>query len=121
MAVGLAEAGATVIGAGMSDRSETQQKIESFGGAFHGLKADLSQPDAVGKLVTDALSVSGQIDILVNNAGIIRRTEAEQYSDEDWYDVNQVNQHAVFQLSREIGKHMLERGKGKISLMTWTL
>lgn len=114
MAVGLAEAGAVVIGAGMSDMSETSNKIEAIGGKFHDLKIDLSQDHAADQLVSDALSLTNKIDILVNNAGIIRRSEAENFSDHDWYEVIKVNQHSVFQLCREVGKHMLENGSGKI-------
>ncbi|WP_160725053.1 2-dehydro-3-deoxy-D-gluconate 5-dehydrogenase KduD [Bacillus sp. USDA818B3_A] len=114
IAVGLAEAGASVIGAGMSDMTETRNQIEAVGGVFHEIKADLSKQGAASQLTVDALSVLGQIDILVNNAGIIRRAEAVNTQDEDWYDVINVNQHAVFQLCREIGKHMIEKGSGKI-------
>ncbi|WP_456271205.1 2-dehydro-3-deoxy-D-gluconate 5-dehydrogenase KduD [Bacillus sp. AK031] len=114
MAIGLAEAGATVIGAGMSDMSITREKINAIGGTFYDLKVDLSRDDAAQQLVLEALATTNKIDILVNNAGIIRRSEAENYSDEDWYEVIKVNQHAVFQLCREVGKHMLENKSGKI-------
>lgn len=114
MAVGLAEAGAVVIGAGISEMSDTRQKIESIGGTFHDLKIDLSKEGAAAQLVTETLSLTNKIDILINNAGIIRRSDAENFSDEDWYEVINVNQHSVFQLCREVGKHMLENGAGKI-------
>lgn len=114
MALGLAEAGAVVIGAGVSEMTETRKKIEAIGGTFYEVKTDLSKEGAAGQLAADALQVTGQIDILVNNAGIIRRAEAENFQDEDWYDVINVNQHAVFQLCRELGKHMIERGSGRI-------
>ncbi|MBU7591542.1 2-dehydro-3-deoxy-D-gluconate 5-dehydrogenase KduD [Metabacillus halosaccharovorans] len=114
MAVGLAEAGATVIGAGMSDMSETRNKIESIGGTFHDLKIDLSEDLAAQKLVSKALTITDRIDILVNNAGIIRRENAESFSDDDWFEVIKVNQHSVFQLCREVGGHMLEHGSGRI-------
>lgn len=114
MAVGLAEAGAAVIGAGMSDMSATREQIEAIGSTFYELKIDLSKQGAACQLAGDALSLTGKIDILVNNAGIIRRAEAENFTDEDWLEVINVNQNSVFQLTREIGKHMIERGSGKI-------
>jgi 2-deoxy-D-gluconate 3-dehydrogenase len=98
----------------MSDMSETRKQIESIGGTFHEIQADLSKPDAASQLVEKALDLTNSIDVLVNNAGIIRRAEAEIFSDEDWLEVIQVNQHAVFQLCREVGKHMLGKGSGKI-------
>ena len=42
MAIGLAKAGATVIGAGVSEMKETKEKIEALGGIFHSVQADLS-------------------------------------------------------------------------------
>ncbi|MGE8080005.1 2-dehydro-3-deoxy-D-gluconate 5-dehydrogenase KduD [Peribacillus loiseleuriae] len=114
MAVGLAEAGAVVIGAGMSDMSETKAKIEAVGGAFHAIHTDLSKMNVVDGLIKETLSKVSKIDILVNNAGIIRREDAENYQDQDWYDVIQVNQNSVFLLCREVGKHMLANGSGKI-------
>ena len=48
------------------------------------------------------------IDILLNCGGIQRRGAAESFSDQDWDEVLQVNLNAVFVLSRDIGRHMLE-------------
>ncbi|MBU9711628.1 2-dehydro-3-deoxy-D-gluconate 5-dehydrogenase KduD [Bacillus tamaricis] len=114
MSVGLAEAGADVIGVGISDMSETRKKIEALGQKFYEIKGDLSKANAVTKIVTESIQEAGKIHILVNNAGIIRRKEAENFSDQDWDDVVQVNLNSVFRLSREVGKHMLGNGEGKI-------
>jgi 2-deoxy-D-gluconate 3-dehydrogenase len=114
MAVGLAEAGADVIGAGISDMSETRQQIESLGRTFYELKADLFEEGAGKQLIADAIEKAGRIDILVNNAGIIRRNEAEAFTDKDWNDVINVNLNAVFQMCREAGNHMIENGFGRI-------
>lgn len=114
MAIGLSEAGARVIGVGISDMSETKKHIEASGGTFHGVEVDLSKPGAVSELMEQVLRLVDKIDILVNNAGIIRRSEAADFSDEDWHDVIHLNQHVVFQLCREAGKHMIERRSGKI-------
>jgi 2-dehydro-3-deoxy-D-gluconate 5-dehydrogenase len=54
------------------------------------------------------------VDILVNNAGLIRRAPATEFSDEDWYDVIEVNLHAAFELCRAAGRRMVARGSGKI-------
>ena len=114
MAIGLAEAGAEVIGVGTRTLEETKEKVEAAGGTFHEVIKDLSQPAAPNELAKEAIDRTGRVDILLNNAGIIRRSDLEDFSDEDWMEVIQVNQHAVFQLSREIGRHMLSNGSGKI-------
>ncbi|MCF6408423.1 2-dehydro-3-deoxy-D-gluconate 5-dehydrogenase KduD [Pseudalkalibacillus salsuginis] len=114
MALGLAEAGAEVIGVGTRNLDETKSKVEEAGGKFHQILKDLSAKVAAAELAAEAIKINGHVDVLVNNAGIIRRSDLEDFSDEDWFKVIDINQHAVFQLSREIGKHMLENGGGKI-------
>jgi 2-deoxy-D-gluconate 3-dehydrogenase len=52
------------------------------------------------------------IDILLNCGGIQRRGAAETFSDQDWDEVIQVNLNAVFILSRDFGRHMLETRSG---------
>ena len=56
----------------------------------------------------------GRLDILVNNAGIIRRADAEAFTDDDWDAVIEVDLTSVFQLCRAAGRHMLARGSGRI-------
>jgi 2-dehydro-3-deoxy-D-gluconate 5-dehydrogenase len=54
------------------------------------------------------------VDILVNNAGLIRRAPATEFSDQDWYEVIEVNLHAAFELCRAAGRRMVARRSGKI-------
>ncbi|AZB42691.1 2-dehydro-3-deoxy-D-gluconate 5-dehydrogenase KduD [Bacillus sp. FJAT-42376] len=114
MALGLAEAGADIIGAGISGMADVKEEIESLGRAFYGLKADLTDENERMNLIPQALEKAGKIDILVNNSGMIRRATAAEYTMEDWRSVLNLNTDAVFQLCSEAGKHMLERGSGKI-------
>src|SRR5205823_14953175 len=44
----------------------------------------------------------------------IRRAESSEFSDEDWDAVLEVDLSSVFALCRDAGRHMLERGSGKI-------
>lgn len=114
MAVGMAQAGADIIGAGISDMTETQQEVEQTGQSFYPIKMDLSDETKRTHLIEQALALTCKIDVLVNNSGIIRRSPAEEYSLRDWRDVLDLNIDAVFQLSTAAGKHMIARGSGKI-------
>lgn len=51
-----------------------------------------------------------KIDILVNVAGIMRRKEAEDYSETDFDDVMEINLNCTFFLCRDIGKYWIENG-----------
>ena len=58
------------------------------------------------------------IDVLVNNAGINMKKHAVEVSDEDFSRIIQTNLNAVFALTREVGKHMLERKSGSIIMIS---
>src|SRR4030095_2424949 len=75
---------------------------------------NLADKTVPSQLISQTLAQFGKLDILVNNAGTIRRTPAVDYSEEDWATVIEVNLSSVFRLSQLAGRHMLERGSGKI-------
>lgn len=114
MAIGLAEAGASVVAISSSGSDKTVEAIRGIGRQAEQISADLSQADGLDSVFAKALSFFGNIDILVNNAGIIRRTPAAEHAYKDWYDVIDLNLSTVFFLSQLAGRHMIERGSGKI-------
>jgi NAD(P)-dependent dehydrogenase (short-subunit alcohol dehydrogenase family) len=76
---------------------------------------DLQKFDQIPGLVTQVLEKFGQIDILLNNAGANWATPAEDYPDEAWNKVMNLNVNANFFLSREVAKRsMIPRKSGKI-------
>lgn len=116
MAVGLAEAGADIvaIASATNNVAETARAIEAQGRRVVAIGCDQGDPESVSTTVGAAIEAYGRVDVLVNNAGIIRRAPAEEYSDEDWLAVVETNLNGVFRLCKGIGRHMLERGSGKI-------
>jgi 2-dehydro-3-deoxy-D-gluconate 5-dehydrogenase len=116
MARALAEAGADVaVHASQPLTPDRSRELrEAVGNRAPLLVADLSTGDAAEQLALDAQKALGRIDILVNNAGIIRRADAETYSDDDWDDVLMVDLTSVFRLCRGVGRSMLARRSGKI-------
>jgi 2-deoxy-D-gluconate 3-dehydrogenase len=114
MALGLAAAGADIVLHASAPPADTALAVERLGRRAAALAADLGDPAAPARLAADALAVYGRLDILINNAGIIRRQPADEHSDEFWDAVIAVNLSSVFRLSRAVGRHMLERGSGKI-------
>jgi len=114
MAIGLAEAGAKVVAVASSNCDHTVTEVRGFGGQAEQISADLSQENGLEAVFNQALGYYGRIDILVNNAGIIRRTPAVDHSSEDWHAVIDLNLNSLFFLCQLAGKHMLERGSGKI-------
>ncbi|SDG10007.1 2-deoxy-D-gluconate 3-dehydrogenase [Fontibacillus panacisegetis] len=114
IAVGLAEAGADVVSASLGSSAETVSKITALGQKAAEIVVDLSDHSKLQSVFDEALKLTGHIDVLVNNAGIIRRTPAKDHSEKDWFDVINLNLNTVFLLTQITGRHMLERGSGKI-------
>jgi len=79
---------------------------------------DLSDKDAVEKLVPAAEAAAGPVDILVNNAGVTRDGLFLRMKDEDWETVMTVNLFSAFRLSRAVLKGMMKRRHGRIVNIT---
>ena len=117
MAAALAEAGADVIGASANlepQGSEAEQAVVAAGRRFHAYTVDLARRESLHAFIESVQADHPVIDILVCNAGIIKRAPAAEYSDPAWDEVLEVNLRAPFVLSREIGRGMLPRRRGKI-------
>jgi 2-dehydro-3-deoxy-D-gluconate 5-dehydrogenase len=116
MALGLAEAGADIVGLYRTNYQETQAQVEALGRRFMPLQCDLVRATVadLDSVVAQTVSEMGRLDILVNNAGIIRRAPALEFSEQDWDDVLQVNLKAAFFLSQAAAREMAAQGGGKI-------
>jgi len=117
MAIGLAEAGADIIGVSASmplSGGDTEQEVTALGRRYQAYAADLSDRDALYAFIKNVNDEHSHIDILINNAGMIRRKPAAEHPDEYWDEVLALNLDAPFILAREMGKKMIERGEGKI-------
>jgi len=116
MAIGLAQAGASVVVNGSTDSGidDVCRAVANCGVKAVRAVADVSHPQACADLVDLTVNELGSIDILINNAGIIRRSPAAEYSAEDWAQVLEINLNALFRLSQLAGRKMLAQGSGKI-------
>lgn len=117
MAVGLAEAGADIIGVSGSlalADSEVEKAVKASGRTFKAYQADLSDREKLYAFIKKVQAENPVIDILINNAGTIMRMPAAEHPDEYWDKVLSINLDAPFILAREIGKKMIEKGSGKI-------
>lgn len=125
MALGLAEAGADIIGvsATLESGSSVEREVVALGRKFKGYACDFADRKSLHAFIAQVKKDFPRIDILVNNAGTILRQPAAEHSDEYWDKVIEVNLNSQFILTREIGKEMVARGSGKIiftaSLLTF--
>ncbi len=112
MAVGLAEAGASIVGIGTSSLAETKNLVEKSGSIFYEIIANLQSIEPLKKIIKETVDYFGKVDILVNNAGIIRRDDSINFSEKDWDEVMNVNLKSLFFLSQEFAKQIVSQKSG---------
>ena len=110
--LGMAEAGAKVVGVDYVDAPETAAMIKELGGSFLGIKANLLTIEPIQRIVDQAVEAFGSVDILVNNAGIIRREDSIKYTEKDWDDVMNINIKTVFFFCQAAAKQFMKQGNG---------
>ena len=115
-ALALAEAGANIIGCSRSleTGSSVEKEVNALGKSFKPYTINLGNRNALYAFIQKVKEENNSIDILVNNAGTILRNPAAEHSDEYWDKVMDINLNAQFILTREFGKDMLQKGRGKI-------
>jgi NAD(P)-dependent dehydrogenase (short-subunit alcohol dehydrogenase family) len=112
----LAESGIKVICSArdMSLLTEICVGIEGAGGVAVPVRADVSLTEDRQQLVDRAISTFDGVDFLINNAGVHGDTATLELTDEELRHVLEINFVSMFSLSRDLGRHMMTRGGGKI-------
>ncbi len=100
------------------DMSKLGRAADQLGPQVHALRFDLNDIEHLGDLVREVKHVAGDVDVLVNNAGINLKRKALAVSDQDFQSMVLTNQTAVFALTREVAKGMIERRAGNIIMMS---
>lgn len=109
-----ANAGAYVAGSGSNPEKLAGIKAERIAP----IQANLSDPAAAEKLISDAEAALGGLDILVCNAGITRDMLALRMKDEQWQEVIDINLTANFKMARAALKIMTKQRSGRIIFIT---
>ncbi|MGZ5189898.1 MAG: SDR family NAD(P)-dependent oxidoreductase [Flavisolibacter sp.] len=88
---------------------------EKLGVLCDTIATDLNDLSSIPKLVQKIIDKYGRIDVLVNNAGINMKKDFTEVTDEDFQKIILTNLSAVFTISREVVKCMLDmQTKGSI-------
>lgn len=116
MAIALAESGAhvVVVSRTLPDVESTAREIQDNGVKSIPLVADVTQKEDVIRMVEKVLREFQTIDILVNNVGTFMGGPFLDLSEEDWHKMLEINLTSAYLCSKVVGKHMVERQRGKI-------
>lgn len=89
-------------------------EISLAGGTAVSRLADVTNPDQVCQVASDAIDLYGGIDILVNNAGVAIHNPIPKIRFEDWEKNIAVNLTGTFVCTQAVFQHMCNRGRGHI-------
>ncbi|HZD17159.1 MAG TPA: glucose 1-dehydrogenase [Actinomycetota bacterium] len=116
IAVGLATAGADVVGLARSQDAlrELGSEIEELGRAFLPLAADVTDAQRLDAEVERAWAWRGGLEILVNAAGVIVRNDPPGVTADEFDLVFDTNVRGTFFLTQAVGRRMLAAEGGSI-------
>lgn len=120
LALGLAEAGADVLLTGRKPGplEQTAEAIRALDRDARVHACDLRVDAEIEALADWALGQGRPLDVLVNNAGTIWGAPTLEFPIEAWDRVFAVNVRGLFLLTQRIARHMVERRRGSIILVS---
>ena len=116
IAHGLAEAGADVVPTSrrMEQVEAAATEIEERGRRSLRVISDVSNRASLQTVLDETIAAFGKVDILVNSAGRTKRAPTLDFSEEDWNAIMETNLTGTLRACQVFGRHMLERGYGRI-------
>jgi len=98
----------------LDDARETVRMIEQAGSKAAMFVADVTDVDAVARLVDETVKRFGRLDILVNNAAVRRETDFDGMALEEWRRVLSVILDGAFICAQAVLPHLIQAGGGTI-------
>ncbi len=116
MALGLAEAGASVVASSRRQEQvdEAASEIESRGAKTLRIASDVCDRSSLEALCDQMLLHFGKVDILVNCAGMTQRAPTLDFPETDWDTIIETNLKGTLRGCQIFGKSMLKLGYGRI-------
>lgn len=94
--------------------AELEQETLAAGRRFLGVKTNILNNESVEAMTQAVIEKFGRIDILINAAGMNILKKAEEYDEESWDKVMDLNVKGTHLVTKAVGKHMIEQRYGRI-------
>ncbi|TDG95399.1 3-oxoacyl-[acyl-carrier-protein] reductase [Cardinium endosymbiont of Culicoides punctatus] len=104
----------TYLGSSQAEIKETEDALQQLDIKVKGFYSDASDFSSTEQVINDVVQEFGSLDILVNNAGITRDNLLLRMTEQDWYDVLNVNLNAAFNTVKASIKTFLKQRSGSI-------
>lgn len=117
MAAGLAEEGAKVVIADISNADIAARKMKAKGFNTIGVTTDVSSETDTAKMAEETVKAFGRIDILINNAGIYTSLipgPMEKITVDEWRKVMDVNVMGMWLCTKAVIEEMRKAGGGRV-------
>jgi 3-hydroxybutyrate dehydrogenase len=112
IAKAFAAEGAKLMINGFGDAAAIERECTELGAIHDG--ADMSDPQAIERMMKRCADELGPVDVLVNNAGIQHVSPVESFPPEKWDAIIAINLSAVFHTTRHALPAMKDKGWGRI-------
>ncbi len=102
------------VGAGLVLVARRTERLEELAGELGNattITADVAEPGAPDRIISEALDQHGQLDVVVNNAGISRNISAIDDDVESFRHEIEVDLVAPYELARKAASHMIDSGR----------
>ena len=116
ISLGLADAGADVVATARRQQEvdSTAAEIEARGRKTLRLTSDVCDRASLEACSPPSSARFGKVDILINCAGRIKRAPTLDFPEEEWTNILDTNLTGTLRACQVFGRHMLERGYGRI-------
>ena len=108
----MADAGADLVLCDLASLDDAVKRMEPLGRTMLPLKVDVSSRESIQKAVAEGVRKFGKLDIVINAAGTNLRKPAEDFTEEEWNLVINVNLRGTFFCCQEVGKQMISQKTG---------
>ncbi len=116
IAIGLGEAGATVIGTATSaaGADKISEYLSETGIQGKGLVLNVADDESISNCVKQVTDEFGAADILVNNAGITKDTLLMAMKQDQWDAIINTNLTSIYRMSKAVIRGMMKKRNGRI-------
>jgi len=116
LALGLAEAGASVVASARRENEveNVSREIEQRGVRTLRVTSDVTDRSSLERVLQKTVEKFDKVDILVNCAGFTKRGPTLDFAEQDWNAIFDCNLNGTLRGCQVFGRHMLERGYGRI-------
>lgn len=90
---------------------ETLAAVQAAGAKAITVQGDLSKPDNVARLFSEAVQAFGKVDIAINTAGLVIKKPIAEVTEADYDSSFDVNAKAAFFFIQQAGKHLADNGR----------